>query len=186
MPCNEHGIYLPPNSPPPVQGTKPDTDWSPFLDHLSFELADFLYWQEQMSAGHIDALLQILAASLQDGDKPSFANHADLYKQIDFISAGNIEWSCATIQYTGSLPSNTPPPWMSASYEVWYREPHAIVRRQLTNPEFKDQIDYVPRKVYDENGKCIWSDFMTRGWAWEQAASVFFIFPLHCMTMAPK
>ena len=120
MPCNEHGIYLPPNSPPPVQGTKPDTDWSPFLDHLSFELADFLYWQEQMSAGHIDALLQILAASLQDGDKPSFANHADLYKQIDSISAGNIEWSCVTIQYTGSLPSSTSPPWMSASYEVWY------------------------------------------------------------------
>ena len=39
-------------------------DWSPYNNRVEFELADFLFQQNQMSAGDINSLLNIWAATL--------------------------------------------------------------------------------------------------------------------------
>lgn len=48
-PCDSNGDFLPPDTqPPPPPDPHDEDDWSPFHDHLEFELADFLYTHNQM------------------------------------------------------------------------------------------------------------------------------------------
>ena len=62
VPCNEAGDFLEAQSPPiPKEGPSSD-DWFPYQCRADFELADFLYREEQMSASHITKLLQIIKA----------------------------------------------------------------------------------------------------------------------------
>ncbi|KAH7903265.1 hypothetical protein BJ138DRAFT_1020917, partial [Hygrophoropsis aurantiaca] len=61
------------------------------------------------------------------------------------------------------------PSWMHGEYEVWYRNPRELLRNQLSNPDFKGEFDYAPRRVFGDDDNRIWSDFMTGNWAWKQA-----------------
>ena len=56
QPCNANGDFLSQETcPEPHQPKAPD-DWSPYGSCLEFELADFLYTHNQMSAAHINIL----------------------------------------------------------------------------------------------------------------------------------
>lgn len=63
------------------------------------------------------------------------------------------------------------PTWKRGVHEVWFRNPEVLLDHQLSNPDFKNNIDYAPRLVYGDQGQCIWSDFMTGNWAWLQCVS---------------
>ena len=63
------------------------------------------------------------------------------------------------------------PSWKRVTYEVVFRDPQTLLGHQLSNPEFKNHIDYSPKLVYGENGQCVWSDLMTGNWAWNQCVS---------------
>ncbi|KAH7905400.1 hypothetical protein BJ138DRAFT_1138291 [Hygrophoropsis aurantiaca] len=58
---------------------------------------------------------------------------------------------------------------MHAEYGVWFRNPRELLRNQLSNPDLDGEFDYTPQRVYTEDNKWLWSDFMTGNWSWKQA-----------------
>jgi hypothetical protein len=96
-----------------------------------------------MSAGKTDILMDILAL-LYKGDEPPFRSHNDLYKTLDAIPYGDCPWQSFLVKYSGLLPED-PPSWMSADYDVWYRNPLSLLEQQFRKPAFDGAIDYAAK-----------------------------------------
>lgn len=124
-----------------------------------------------MSAGNINILLDLWAATLlKHNDKPPFADCRDLYKTIDSTPVGDVKWQSFKVQYTGEKPAHDVPPWMTESHDVWYRDPHEVIRNMLANPDYASEMDYRPyREFSTDNDEHQWQDFMSGDWAWNQA-----------------
>ena len=183
QPCDEDGFDLPlgasPSPPLPLSCAR--DDYYPYDSQLDFELVDFLFRKVQMSGNNIDELMQIWAAQrrAEYGDieaDPPFANAQDMYNVIDATTLGDVAWQAFSVKYNGEIPDNAPN-WMSASYEVWFRDPLAVMEAQLGNPEFANEMDYSPKRVLSMTNKRQFSDFMSGNWSWNQA--VWFIL-CHC------
>ncbi|KAM6495351.1 hypothetical protein JOM56_008057 [Amanita muscaria] len=145
-------------------------DWAPFDNGVQFQLANLLFRKIQMSAGDIDALSQLFAASHQGGEcLPLFQNHQEMYKRIDSIPVGDVHWESFTLQYNGERPPENAPSWMVAEYKVWYRDPRFVVHSLLSNPDFKDGIDYAPYVHICANNFRVYHNFMSGDWAWKKA-----------------
>src|SRR5882724_9977697 len=62
--------------PPPCESDCEPDDWYPYQGQIKFEVADFLYHQNQISASDIDTLLNLWGASAAtQGGAPLFQNH---------------------------------------------------------------------------------------------------------------
>lgn len=167
-PCDANGITLPPNAAPPPLEEKPADNFYPYRNRAEFEMADFLFRKEQMSASKIDELLKLQSAYF--GLESPFVDHKDMYSVIDATEVGSKTWQCFTVSYTGELPQDQPvPSWMKTEYEVWFRDPDEILSEQLSNPGFANDMDYAPKRVYGENNQRRYQDFMSGNWAWKQA-----------------
>ncbi|KAH9485916.1 hypothetical protein JR316_0002833 [Psilocybe cubensis] len=135
-PCDLAGNYLPPNTKPPPVEPHNKNDFTPFATRTEFEMAEFLFVEEEMSAGRIDRLSQLLGANYPDQDPP-FANHSDLYACIDSIKQGDIPWTSFSVTYNGKIPEDGPvPEWMMQKYEVWFRNPLHVLEQQIGNPTY--------------------------------------------------
>ncbi|KAK7040508.1 hypothetical protein R3P38DRAFT_2894781 [Favolaschia claudopus] len=167
-PCDREGFDLPPGAPAPPWDERAADDFSPFENRAQFELGEFLYRDEEMAGARVDRLTQILAAYYPEQDPP-FADRNDLYSTIDAIQQGDIPWESFTVTYTGPLPeTGNIPAWMTEKYEVWFRSPLGIFERQLANPDFKDELDWAPKRIF-RDGKRQFVDLFSGNWAWEQA-----------------
>ncbi|KAJ7745315.1 hypothetical protein B0H16DRAFT_1321753, partial [Mycena metata] len=103
---------------------------------------------------------------------PPFADHKDLYSTIDAIQQGDVPWQSFSVTYTGPLPtSGVAPAWMTEKYEVWFRSPLGIFEKQLANPDFKDEMDWAPKRMF-KNGKRQYVDLFSGNWVWEQADKI--------------
>ncbi|KAG1827508.1 uncharacterized protein BJ212DRAFT_1294760 [Suillus subaureus] len=54
---------------------------------------------------------------------------------------------------------------------MWFHDPHIIIQNMLTNPDFKDEMDYVPYWEFigeGDDAKCQWHNMMSGNWAWDQ------------------
>jgi hypothetical protein len=170
QPCDLEGNYLPDGSPPPSWDHPLPDDWSPYADRSSFELADLLYRRDQMPGSCITDLMQIWAASLPPDHDPPFANKADLYDTIDDTAVGDIPWESFTISYTGEMGEGEVAPWKLATYDIWYRDPRAVLKSQLANPDFANEMDVAPKVVRDaKTGKRQFQNFMSGNWSGRQA-----------------
>ncbi|THU79867.1 hypothetical protein K435DRAFT_696868 [Dendrothele bispora CBS 962.96] len=164
-PCDRHGKYLPPGASPTPFEDPPNNDWYPYEKRTSFELADLLFRREQMPATNINDLLQIWAADTEKD--PPFANKNDLYETIDATLVGDIPWQSFSLTYDGEL-GDKPEPWMTKKFEVHYRDPRLLLHHQLGSRDFSNEIDYAPKKVFDEKGR-VYRNFMEGQWIWRQA-----------------
>jgi Plavaka transposase len=172
-PCDADGNYLPPGSPPLPFDDPPLDNWFPFSSRIEFETADFLFRRNQMSAGDIDTLFELWGASLLvSGGVPPFVNHKELYKTIDRATVGDIQWQSFTVSYDGPITVEEPPSWMTNDFEVWYRNPHEVIKSMLSNREFNGMLDSAPFREYDADGKRRYQNFMSGDWAWKQAVSL--------------
>ncbi|KAG2112306.1 uncharacterized protein F5147DRAFT_744582 [Suillus discolor] len=166
--CDGQGNPIPPDAPPPPRPSdRGSDDWTPYNDRVEFEVADFLYCRNQMSAGDIDFVFNLWAASLAaHGDTPPFTNHTDMYDTIDSTPLGDVPWQSFSSQYNGILPDDPDdiPSWMKSEYDIWFRDPRLLVHNIISNPDFKDEFDYAPLQEY--------SDFMSGDWCWKQAISI--------------
>ncbi|KAJ8579482.1 hypothetical protein M405DRAFT_895785, partial [Rhizopogon salebrosus TDB-379] len=160
--------------PPSPPIARPTGDWAPFRDRIEFETAEFLYKRNQMSASQIDCLCNLWAATLaKHNDKPPFADHRDLYQTIDSTPLGDVKWQNFSVQYSGEKPNTNIPPWMNDTYDVWFRDPHEVVRNMLANPMYADEMDYrLYREYARANDERQWKDFMSGDWAWDQADEI--------------
>ena len=169
--CDESGNFLPPEVPPPPQDSdKGRGDWTPYDNRLQFEVADFLFRRNQMSAGDINFLLSLWGASLAThGDAPPFSKSTHLYDTIDSTPLGDTAWESFSLQYNGAKPESNIPSWMLAEYDVWFRDPRSLVHNLLSNPDFKSDFDYAPFQERTGDGLHRFQDFMSGNWAWKQA-----------------
>ncbi|KAG6805595.1 hypothetical protein H0H92_014794, partial [Tricholoma furcatifolium] len=146
-----------------------DDDYSPFPDRAHFEFGEFLYSHVQMSAPKIDRLLHILKCMCPT-EGPQVSSTLEIYKMIDEIQNGDVPWDSFSITYNGphTVGVRTVPPWMTDTYDIWFRDPLTIFENQIGNPDFKNEIDMAPKRVFDVKGKRRYRDVMSGNWAWSQ------------------
>ncbi|KAI0282250.1 hypothetical protein BC826DRAFT_1093972 [Russula brevipes] len=176
LPCDTEGNYLPHGTPPPPRETVPAVqgDWTPFDSELQFKVADVFYRRAAMSASNIDAILELWAetATLLGADAP-FESHEHLYKTIDSSTVGNVPWECLVTSPPQTDNSNSPAVgWMKKSYEVWYRDPDAVVSMMLENADFDGQFDLRPYVELDSSGKRRWNNVMSGNIAWRRCDNI--------------
>lgn len=170
-PCDEHGNFLPADSPPQKSrhANADPNDWTPYRNRVEFETAQFLYCREQMSAGNINILLDLWAATLLKHDEPPpFASAADMYETIDSTPLGDIAWQSFSVTYDGDVPDSAPQ-WMSAEYEVWFRDPRLVVLNMVDNPDYKGSFDTTPIRVFDAGDHRQYQNFMSGDMVWDDA-----------------
>ncbi|OBZ69605.1 hypothetical protein A0H81_10321 [Grifola frondosa] len=127
-----------------------------------------------MAGTKIDELMQLWAAWAamlppNSGQKPPFADHTDLYGSIDSIELGEIAWQTFSVTYKGPRPDGEAPPWMDTEYDIWYRCPRQVLRNQLANPDFAGEMDFSAKRVFSNENKREYQDFMSGNWAWDQS-----------------
>ncbi|KAG2107312.1 uncharacterized protein F5147DRAFT_746079 [Suillus discolor] len=168
--CDAEGNLIDQNAPPPPQtDTSPD-NWTPYESHIAFEMAEFLFSWNQTSAKQIDTLLDLWTASLiKHNDAPPFTGHHDLYNTIDATPLGDIPWETFTMSYNGAKSLHDIPPWMDATYDVWFRDPRLLLHDMLGNPDFDGQMEYVPHRDYSTEDTRCFKNFFSSDWAWDQA-----------------
>ena len=145
-------------------------DWSPFEGQAEFEFAEFLYCKERMSKSNINALLKLMAKKHDTG--PIFDNYDHLCGTIDATELGDAPWMRGTLQYCGEIPATDVPEWMTASYDVHYRDLRILVKNIFSDTMFKDGIDYVLYQEFGHGGKCHYENFMSGDWAYIQAVHI--------------
>ncbi|KAJ6537478.1 hypothetical protein DFH09DRAFT_1177821 [Mycena vulgaris] len=175
LPCDRHGTYLPPKTPPPphshLAGEAPGS-WAPFESRTEFDFAHYHFVELQSSATEINKALDLWAAQvLRHGDSPPWRTAQGLYDAIDLIQHGDAPWKMYQIRYTGPRPP-VPLKWMTETYELCTRDSRTVLHQQLANPDFKDKIDYSPYRQFDADGKRVWSNLMSGDWAWKQADTI--------------
>lgn len=171
LPCDSDGVSLCPGAPPkPPEPQSPD-DWYPYKSRLEFELADFLYIQNQMPAEQIDTLLDIWAELLTTvGGTPLFQSHKDLYETIDHTRIGDVKWKSFSVKYVSTHDRGDAAPWMQDTYDIWFRCPHQTMHNMFGNPEFASQMEFRPYREYDTHtGQWRFQNFMSADWALDQA-----------------
>ena len=126
-----------------------------------------------MSKSNINDLLRIMKTrTTGEGNATSFENCDDLYNTIDSITEGEVPWDSFSVQYNGPRPETNIPQWMDEKYEVFYRNPHEVVKSMLRNKTFDGHFDYTPYRQF-ENGQRVWCDFMSGNFSWKQAVRMF-------------
>jgi hypothetical protein len=131
-----------------------------------------------MSAGNINILLDLWAASLlKHEEPPPFASATDMYETIDSTPLGDIPWQSFSVTYDsesdGGAPSlDSAPQWMSTDYEVWFRDPRLVVRNMLDNPDYNGSFDTAPIREFDNSDHRQYQNFMSGDWAWDEAVRV--------------
>ncbi|KAG2028527.1 hypothetical protein BDR03DRAFT_883199, partial [Suillus americanus] len=170
-PCDENGVFLPPGSPPKPLSDKSSSDWTPYRNCVEFEMAEYLFAENQTPAGQINKLLDLWASTLKKhNDKPPFADFRDLYKTIDKTLLGDVRWQSFSVRYNGERPDTDAPPWMDQVFDVWYHDPREVIRNMLANPDYAKEFDYRPyHKFSTDDNERQWKDFMSGDWAWDQA-----------------
>ncbi|KAG2029542.1 hypothetical protein BDR03DRAFT_936818 [Suillus americanus] len=154
--------------------------------NVAFETAEFLFTRNQMSTGQIDTLLDLWVATLiQYDDSPPFASHRDLYDTIDSTPLGDVAWESFSMSYKGVKPAENVPPWMKATYEVWFRDPCLLIHNILANPDFDGEIEYTPYRDYDDNNQCCFKKNFSGDWAWTQADKIAEDPEMHGSTFMP-
>ncbi|KAG2045477.1 hypothetical protein BDR06DRAFT_1057650, partial [Suillus hirtellus] len=110
-------------------------------------------------------------AAKYEEDSP-FKSHRDVYATIDAIHAGDVPLQCFSVAPQHNLDSDVPR-WQQTEYQVWYRDPDAVIQAMLANPDFAGQFDYSPYVHYDQSGKRRWKDFMSGNYAWRKSDTIY-------------
>ncbi|KAH9007749.1 hypothetical protein EDB84DRAFT_1252499, partial [Lactarius hengduanensis] len=176
LPCDQDGKFLLLGVPPqPQERALNGGDWAPFADQVQFELADLVYRRAEISAPNIDTILNLWTQSMSDfagGASVPFKNHEEMHAVIDSSTLGDVPWECILTGPPDSI-DETAPSWMQRTYEVWYRNPDAVISTMLGNPSFEGQFDlraYIDLKA---NGTRLWNNVMSGNIAWRNSGAMY-------------
>ena len=142
-------------------------------------MAELLFACSQMSAGKIDDLLKIWAASLAaHNDEPPFKDHRDLYSTIDAtpLPSGDAEWKTFNLCLSDDeeIPLDAPN-WKKQKWDVWYCDPCQLIHNLLQNPDFHAEFDYTPYQEYNVEGNHHFHNVMSGNWCWCEAVNLIYL-----------
>jgi hypothetical protein len=133
-----------------------------------------------MSAPNINTLLDLWATTLlKHRDAPLFANASNLYNTIDLTPLGDAPWQSFSLTYNGELPDGPIPPWMTSDYDVWFQNPHIVIKNMIGNPSYINHFNVAPVCKFDSNGDQKYQHFMFGDWAWDKAVHLMFFSSCH-------
>jgi hypothetical protein len=118
--------------------------------------------------------MELWASTTADGRAP-FHDHQEMVETIDAIHGGDTPWQSFTASYAGAKPPSNIPDWMLKEHTIFFRDPLAVVRNIISNPDFDGQFDYAPYTEFEDE-KQRWTDLMSGKWAWKQAVGSVRIF----------
>jgi hypothetical protein len=130
-------------------------------------MAEFIYCRTRMSAANTDKLMAMFAD--WQGGEPPFKDHNEVYDTIDASDLGDMPWQLSSFRYQGEIPDGKVPEWMTALYEVYYRDPRDVIKNMIADRTFKHAFDYVPYQEFDEDGDRRYKNLMSGDWAFHQA-----------------
>ncbi|KAJ7763790.1 hypothetical protein B0H16DRAFT_1718433 [Mycena metata] len=79
-----------------------------------------------------------------------FLFQKQLYEAIDATKVGDAPWQC--LQTEPLAVGEDAPAWARQSYEIWYRDPDAIIANMLDNPDFDGAFDTAPYdRIYEDD-----------------------------------
>ncbi|KAK6971867.1 hypothetical protein R3P38DRAFT_3241554 [Favolaschia claudopus] len=118
-----------------------------------------------VSQSKIDEYLKLDA--VRTGLKPSFHNKRAFLKHIDALPHGP-EWYCQIFEITGDEVDGDGKK-KTESLELWYRNSIDCIREFLSNPAFKEKMNFVPRRFFrnPDGTNREWSEMWTAEWWWE-------------------
>ena len=175
-PCNYNGEFLPDSALPPAWDDQDPDDFSPFQSREAYELADLLYRRNEMPEHQIDDLLQIWARTLPLEADTLFTSARDLYSTLDAIHLAEVRWQSFSLSYKPQDGEDISAPWKSKEYDVWFRDPREVLKGQLSNRDFENEMDFAPKMVIDREKRTRrYQDFMSGEWAWEQAVRIEYL-----------
>ena len=126
-----------------------------------------------MPEHQIDDLLQIWARTLPPEADPLFTSARNLYSTLDAIDLSEARWQSFSLSYNPKDGDSVNAPWKSNEYDVWYRDPLDVLKGQLSNRDFANEMDFAPKIVIDQEKRTRrYQDFMSGEWAWEQAVCI--------------
>ncbi len=88
---------------------------------------------------------------------------------------GTAPWFSFKIKYSGAIPEDNPPKWMTDTYEVCARDANLVVANLLKNADFDGEFDYVPYKEFNASGDQCYCNYFSGGLA-QKARSKPFVF----------
>lgn len=127
-----------------------------------------------MSQADVDKLMELWAASFLQAGMDSgapFADHVEMHDLIDSIRHGDAPWFSFKIKYSGEIPEDNPPKWMTDTYEVCARDVNLVVANLLKNTDFNGEFDYIPYKELDSSGDQRYCDYFSGALAQKHAVS---------------
>jgi len=64
---------------------------------------------------------------------------------------------------------------MLAKHDIWFCDPHVLVKNMLANPNYKGQVDYAPVQEFDDGGSHQYQNLCPEtGLGSRQHISIFF------------
>lgn len=141
------------------------------MGRLSFDWAHYYFVELQAPEKKIEKGLNLwLAAKLEAGDSTSipWSSAAEVYATIDSIQEGAAPFQTIRFKFSGPLP-DTPPRWMTETYELCTRDARILLHNQLCTTDFKDQTNLRPYRQFNHMGDRVWSNLMSADWAWNEA-----------------
>ncbi|KAI6099538.1 hypothetical protein EDD16DRAFT_1497389, partial [Pisolithus croceorrhizus] len=117
-PVDLNGDDLPEGASPPKPNMSSKRAWQPFESRAHFELADFIFHQNEMPGAQIDELMHIWASMPGQAGTPPYTNHEHLYSTIDAISEGDAPWTSFSMESVNAGGSGGPSWKHSGTYEV--------------------------------------------------------------------
>lgn len=100
-----------------------------------------------------------------------FKNKRAFYKCIDTLLRG-AKWTCELFEIVGDE-KDEKGEFRREILHLWKRNPVECIRELIGNPAFRDHMQYVPEKVYeDEDGNVrIFDEMWTGEWWWNLQVS---------------
>lgn len=94
-----------------------------------------------------------------------------MHATIDSSMLGDSPWQCLVVGHPDGVDQHAPE-WKRRSYEVWYRNPDAVVSAMLDNPDFNGQFELRPYIDLNADGSRCWGNVMSGNIAWRHSVSL--------------
>jgi hypothetical protein len=158
---------LPGDLPQPPLFEDPNNPYFPFDDRIQYELARLLFAEAKLPQVHIEKLFSLWEAhALKSASSAPFSSLKDMLDHVDAITLGDTPWQSFNVCYTGEVPEEGAPLWMSEKYECHFRDPRALLADMLADRSFNGHFDDAAYIKINAQGERVRKDFMSANFAW--------------------